>query len=149
MMNSIRFLVGIALLMMATGYLSAQSEQTVVTALERANEYEILRLNDGEKWSIDAEMINYIREGEAIFVKFIKSGSRDFKGLANKLSEANSNLILSCSMTGEAHNQLHLWLNPHLDLSRKLQDADEVNTALLIIRQIEHSFEVFNTYFKG
>lgn len=135
--------------MMATGYLSAQSEQTVVTALERANEYEILRLNDGEKWSIDAEMINYIREGEAIFVKFIKSGSRDFKGLANKLSEANSNLILSCSMTGEAHNQLHLWLNPHLDLSRKLQDADEVNTALLIIRQIEHSFEVFNTYFKG
>lgn len=135
--------------MMATGYLSAQSEQTVVTALERANEYEILRLNDGEKWSIDAEMINYIREGEAIFVKFIKSGSRDFKGLANKLSEANSNLILSCSMTGEAHNQLHLWLNPHLDLSRKLQDADEVNTALLVIRQIEHSFEVFNTYFEG
>lgn len=129
-------------------YTVAQSDRTVVTAIEHSNEYDMLRLNDGEKWSIDPEMIKHIREGEAVFESFVQSGSRDFQELADQLADANSNLIMSCSMTGEAHNQLHLWLHPHLELTQKLKEADDTRTALNIVRQIAHSYELFNNYFK-
>ncbi len=107
-----------------------------------------LRLNDGEKWKIDADMVKHIRIGEDLLNEFIKRSGTDYSRLAKELSESNNQLIFSCSMTGEAHDLLHKWLHPHLELTAMLQKADDPEAASKLVYKMKDSYENFNTYFQ-
>lgn len=107
-----------------------------------------LRLNEGEKWKIDSEMMKHIRMGEDLLNEFTKKSGTDYSRLANDLSESNNNLIFSCSMTGEAHDLLHKWLHPHLALTALLQKAENPEAASKLVNELKDSYKIFNTYFQ-
>lgn len=107
-----------------------------------------LILNDGEKWKIDAEMMKHIRIGEDLLNEYIKRSGTNYSRLANDLSESNNNLIYSCSMTGESHDQLHKWLHPHLELTALLQKAEDPESASKLVKELKDSYAIFNTYFQ-
>lgn len=109
---------------------------------------EVLSLNNGEKWEVNAEMTPHIIEAESVLTTYISAGNSDHVELANSLKSQNNKLIKSCTMKGASHDELHKWLNPHIVLIDKLAKEENSEEAVKIIAKLEKSFEQYNTYFK-
>jgi hypothetical protein len=122
----------------------AQSQSESITAYNAPE----LELNGGEKWQIDSEMMTHIRDSEEILRNFIRGNKQNYQALSKQLTDANTNLIMSCSMTGKAHDLLHKWLNPHLKLVSELEKAETDESAEVIVSQLTQSFDLFNRYFR-
>lgn len=105
-----------------------------------------LSLNDGEKWKVNEEMMPYILQSEEMIDDF---EGDDYVALADKLLELNNQLITSCTMSGPSHDELHKWLNPHIELFRDLKWRAEQEGAEVVFDEIEDSFDVFHEYFSS
>jgi hypothetical protein len=89
-------------------------------------------------------MMEHIRNMENDIVAFTNKSDKNYTQLASKL-KANLDLLTSnCTMKGQAHDELHKWLVPYIDLvdSLEKENTDEQ------FKAIQHSFETFNQYFK-
>jgi len=107
-----------------------------------------IELNNGEKWTVDKDMMVHIRNMEKDVVAFGKNTGKDYATLAKKLL-ANIDLLTSnCTMTGKAHDELHKWLLPYIDLVGELEAAKNEEEAAKFFGELEHSFHTFNEYFK-
>jgi len=107
-----------------------------------------ISLNNGEKWIVNAEMKPHIQEGKEILEAYQADGGSDYKALAEQLERANAELIKSCTMEGESHNQLHNWLLPHMKLITKLEESKSQEEAEKIIEELEESLETYEKYFE-
>jgi hypothetical protein len=107
-----------------------------------------LRLNNGEKWLVNSEMMVFVKSSENLVNRYDASGELDHRELAAKLNQNNNDLIENCTMDGEAHDELHKWLVPHLDLVEELMHTESEEEAKDIIHHLNLSFKTFNTYFK-
>jgi hypothetical protein len=109
---------------------------------------EEIKLNDGEKWEVNAEMRPFIEQGNVILTVYIASGDSDYQLLTKYLKTQNAELISSCTMKGESHDELHKWLPPHIALIEKLANSENAITANYYLEQLKTSFDTYNTYFK-
>lgn len=126
-------------------------EQTeTVTGKEHKHNAEIqaIELNNGEKWKVDANMITHIRNMENDVSSYTKVEQKDFKLLAEKLQSNIDLLTSNCTMKGKAHDELHKWLLPYIDLVKELSEAKDETDASKQFEKIQISFETFNKYFK-
>ncbi len=106
-----------------------------------------LELNNGEKWKIIESMMVYIRKMESDVAAFDKSEQKDYPVLVEKLKANIVLLTSSCTMEGKAHDALHEWLVPYIDLVNLLSEAKDKKEADLIFAKIQNSFKEFNLYF--
>lgn len=106
-----------------------------------------ISLNNGEKWPVNAEMKPFIEKGHEILAEYEATNGTDYKALANDLKEQNGQLIKSCTMKGEAHDELHKWLYPHMESISNLAKAQDANQAKEQISQLKKSFETYHKYF--
>ncbi len=107
-----------------------------------------IELNKGEKWKVDANMITHIRNMENDVISFAKDEQKDYKSLSNKL-QSNIDLLTSdCTMKGKAHDELHKWLLPYIDLVEAFSDAKDETEAEKQFQNIQISFTTFNQYFQ-
>ena len=79
---------------------------------------------------------------------YMQNKGTDFKSLATDLKSSDNRLISSCTMDGRSHEELHLWLAPHLNLVSKLSKAGSPEEAEKVIGQLGNSFATFNQYFE-
>ena len=115
----------------------------IKTEEHQHSDNEAIHLNDGEKWKVDDNMMEHIRNMENDIVAFTNKSDKNYTQLASKL-KANLDLLTSnCTMKGQAHDELHKWLVPYIDLvdSLEKENTDEQ------FKAIQHSFETFNQYF--
>lgn len=139
--------LGIALLLAACTQTpkSADNNKAVAPTQEKSAE---IRLNDGAKWKVSPEMKPYVAKGSELVNAYLSSNSRDYKTLATQLEEQNEKLIGSCSMTGEAHDELHKWLHPHLELVEALDDAENADAAQKTVEKLRESYGLYAAYFE-
>ncbi|MGM0478510.1 MAG: hypothetical protein ACQERC_04735 [Bacteroidota bacterium] len=104
-----------------------------------------ISLNDGEKWKVNEEMLPHIQKSEAVFESF---EGEDYNQLSKDMMQHTNNLIQSCTMDGDSHDELHKWLHPHLKLLKSLSSADAQKIKEEIIPAIEQSFNTFHKYFE-
>ena len=126
-------------------------EQTeTVTHEEHQHNAEIqnIELNNGEKWQVDANMITHIRNMENDVVSFAKVEQKDYKSLSEKLQSNIDLLTSNCTMKGKAHDELHKWLLPYIDLVKELSEAKNETEATKQFENIQISFTTFNQYFQ-
>lgn len=107
-----------------------------------------LVLNDGEKWAVNAEMKPHLEQGEKILHDYLAQKGADHKKLAADLKAQNDQLIKSCTMKGESHEELHKWLHPHIALVNKLAEETDPKQVESIVAQLEMSFETYQNYFQ-
>jgi hypothetical protein len=107
-----------------------------------------ISLNNGKKWTVNAEMKPHIEEANAILTQYMAGDETDYQALAQRLADQNTKLIKSCTMKGESHDELHKWLHPHMELIEQLAGADDLAAANPIIAQLESSFSTYHTYFE-
>ncbi|MFA7444735.1 MAG: hypothetical protein WCY89_02225 [Flavobacteriaceae bacterium] len=119
--------------------------QHQTTATEATQE---LRLDHGNKWQVNDQMKPYVEQGEQMVADYINSAATDYKNLAEQLKEQNSLLIKSCTMTGEAHDELHKWLHPHLDLVKELEAAPTAREATVVVEKLQASYTTYSGFFQ-
>ncbi|KAA3647553.1 MAG: hypothetical protein DWP98_09145 [Bacteroidetes bacterium] len=107
----------------------------------------IILLN-GEKWEIDKNMLDYIRKMEENIIDFKGTNSEEFNSLAKSIDKNTKNLVSNCSMTGQAHDELHKWLIPFLKITKEFKEAKSIDKQKQHLQEIQTAFLEFNTYFK-
>lgn len=105
-----------------------------------------LQLNKGEKWEVNNEMKPFITETETLLSNY-KPENGDYTILATNLNATNEKLVKSCTMTGVPHENLHIWLAPHMKEIEKLQKADKREDANKIVEELKESMEKYHLYF--
>ena len=126
-------------------------QQTETVANEEHHHYDEMQnivLNNGEKWKVDANMIIHIRNMENDITSFSKTDQKNYKSFAEKLQSNIDLLTSSCTMEGQAHDELHKWLLPYIDMVKELSDAKNETEAEKQFKNIQNSFKTFNQYFQ-
>jgi len=109
---------------------------------------EAIELDNGKKWVVVDEIMGYIKKMEDAVDAVESQDSIDYDVLTSEL-ESNVELLTSnCTMTGKAHDELHKWLLPYLDLVDELSNSKNDQEANAVLREIQTSFVTFNTYFQ-
>lgn len=142
-------LLGMVLLFGCNNQENPKNEIKVTKESEsQINEINELELNNGEKWSVNEEMKPHIEEGAIILEKYLASEGSDYNELATALSNQNNQLIKSCTMTGVAHDELHKWLHPHIQLINKLKETENHEDSKRVVMELEQSFKTYKKYFQ-
>ncbi|MCF8284171.1 MAG: hypothetical protein K9I48_04275 [Sphingobacteriales bacterium] len=128
---------------------SKEQTETVTHEEHQHNaEIQIIELNNGEKWKVDANMITHIRNMENDINSFANVKQKDFNSIAEKLQSNIDLLTSNCTMKGKAHDELHKWLLPYIDLAKELSEAKDETEASKRFENIQTSFTTFNQYFQ-
>ncbi|WP_051568619.1 hypothetical protein [Crocinitomix catalasitica] len=117
------------------------------TITENTNPHQLVSVGE-EKWIID--------EGMRVSVDTIKMELEAFNGesleeyavLSDELAYQTKSIITNCTMKGEAHDELHKWLIPFINLRKELIGINDVQEGAVIVEQLKTEIVVFETYFK-
>ncbi len=108
-----------------------------------------LALNDGEKWPVD----EHTRASAARIVEVLDDqrtiGSvEDARTLGTALDEELDTLVKGCTMTGAAHDQLHVFLVALFPKVEELQEGTDVERLGLVRGEIASLFEEYGDHFE-
>ncbi len=106
-----------------------------------------IRLNNSQKWVVNEEMKPFVMKGEELVNTYINKKQSDYKTLAKEIKVQNDQLIKSCTMDGESHDQLHKWLHPHLELTQKLEKSTDAAQAEMTVLELQKSYKQYHEYF--
>ena len=106
----------------------------------------MVELNNGERWEANIETTEGIADMHAHLVQY-HEGSMDAPALHGHLLNEFNTIFAKCTMTGEAHDQLHNYLIP---LKAQLQELENCRGEACdeIAGNIEKHLEEYDTYFQ-
>ncbi|HKK39870.1 MAG TPA: hypothetical protein VJ949_10665 [Cryomorphaceae bacterium] len=104
----------------------------------------MVQLNDGERWEANAATIEGIENLTEMVMTF-DAAEGDYDILQSKLREEFGLIFKNCTMKGEAHEQLHNYLLPLMELFGKLTLEDREDA----LAKIKEHLARFDTYFVG
>ncbi len=107
---------------------------------------EAIVLNDGQKWKVVPDMLQIIRNMEADIEAY--SDTTGFDILSKRLAKNIDSLTSNCTMTGQAHDELHKWLLPFIDLVNESKEEKTATEQAELLVRLKASYELFNTYFE-
>jgi hypothetical protein len=107
-----------------------------------------IKLNNGEKWKVDDHMMVHLRNMETAVAALKNPSLSECKELSKQLQSHLDLLTSNCTMKGQAHDELHKWLLPFLDLVDTFSKVTSEPDANSSFNEIEKSFLVFNQYFQ-
>ncbi|WP_372757163.1 hypothetical protein [Mariniflexile sp.] len=108
----------------------------------------ILELNNGNLWMANSETSEGIQKMTQLIVNFTdKENMEAYPELKGKLEATFGTIITKCTMTGEAHNQLHTYLLPMKPLFKDLAAEDLASRKSALEKLTKHLSE-YPAYFK-
>ncbi len=107
-----------------------------------------LELDHGKKWVMPPAMKARMTDIQTAVRALAAAPQPDHAALAEKIQHELGELAANCTMTGQAHDELHRWLMPFLGLSAEYVAAKDPAVQAEKYREIQRSLEVFNRYFK-
>lgn len=124
--------------------------ETEVSSVAQAHAHgdEEIQLNQGQKWKVDAEMLSIIRAMENDVASFKGSELAEYNSLSEKLKKNIDLLTSNCTMKGQAHDELHKWLLPYIDLVNAFSEAKSGADSEKLFQDVKNSFVTFNQYFQ-
>jgi hypothetical protein len=124
----------------------SKEEKTTEIKMEehQHSDSEAIQLNEGKKWKVDDNMMLHIRNMEKDVMNFNSENNKNYPLLANKLKSNIDLLTSNCTMKGEAHDELHKWLVPYIELVDEFSKEKSKNQFI----EIQESFKTFNQYFQ-
>lgn len=118
--------------------------ETTTEVEHHHDEHEAIVLNNDEKWKVDDNMMTHIRNMEKDVMAFADNSEKNYTDLASKLKTNLDLLTSNCTMKGQAHDELHKWLVPYMELVDNLEkESSEVQ-----FKAVQESFATFNQYFQ-
>ncbi|MEQ9063505.1 MAG: hypothetical protein RIE58_04980 [Vicingaceae bacterium] len=109
-------------------------------------EHGTLELDNGNKWPANVETTAGIAEMKYLLVEF-NDKPEQFSVLRGELDVIFTSILKQCTMTGEAHNQLHNYLLPLRDMFPSLESDDEM-MARNAFNKIDSHLNMYSDYFE-
>lgn len=106
-----------------------------------------VQTNNGQRWKANPETTAGIASMQAILAKYEgKTGDAAARtALQEELELAFQDIFKKCTMTGEAHEQLHNYLLPMKNMFEKIGSATESERAL---EQLKKHLAEYQNYFE-
>lgn len=129
-----------------TACTSHKHEQTTETAGEHVHTHDI-KLDNGKPWQANAETTNGIHAMQMLVNNFPDNADLSTSKVLKGELETEFNFIFEkCTMTGEAHEQLHAYLLPMKDMFARLDNADP-EVCKGAVQEIKAHLSMYSTYF--
>lgn len=130
-----------------------QTQQLEVTeeVTHHHDEGDSIEFNNGAKWKVVPDMMKHIRNMESDINRLAEAKNmelNDFNKLGVSLQKNIDLLTSNCTMEGKAHDELHKWLLPYIDMVDKLNKSKNNDEAIHNFEEIEASYKTFNIYFE-
>ncbi len=112
------------------------------------DEGEHLHLNDDQKWKVNPETTKGIENlMELVQTLDMESNHSEYLDLKEKLMDEVRLIFKECTMEGEAHDQLHIYLKGVIKRINKIDkgSSHQRYENLLVLEQVLYEF---NTYFE-
>ena len=126
---------------------ACSSEKKDSSAESTATNIYNIELDGDQKWKVDKVMLQHIRNIEEEINEFSEVGDQSYNNLAVSLDEHIQLLTSNCTMSGQAHDELHKWLLPFIDLVDELSKAGSTNEKADVYSRMTVSMVQFNIYF--
>lgn len=117
------------------------------TKIESHSDSEKLELNNGKKWKIVKPMFKFLEAINHEVKKFDNSKKKNYNALAKSLSTNIDSLLSNCSMKGKAHDELHKWLIPFMELVEEYESNERNQLEKFV--EIKNALAEFNNYFES
>jgi len=164
MRKAIKLILGIAVLVFAiscdsktgkihdnNGAEQTDEHQKEQPATKQTDEHagdEVLQLNNGNLWEANLETTEGINNMKLLIKSFSERDNMEaYATVKQNLKKEFGTIIAKCTMTGEAHNQLHKYLVPMKDLFDGLA-ASDLDTRKSSLNKINTHLEGYTKYFK-
>jgi len=106
-----------------------------------------VQLNNGEKWEANRETTEGIHRMEMLTSDFKGAGNaEEVLALKNQMEFEFNQILEQCTMTGEAHNQLHNYLIPLKAMINKI-DTGNAHEQEKNFREMQHYLEMYSSFF--
>lgn len=119
----------------------------VVMIQEDLNPHNLILLNN-QKWVIDEGMRVSIDSIQMEMDAFQGNDLESYQRLSVELEHHTKSIISSCTMKGQAHDELHKWLIPFIDLRKELGQISESTEGARIVTELNNELIIFKTYFE-
>lgn len=103
--------------------------------------YMKIELVNGERWQTNEDT----RQSIVNMLDIVRNFDGDYIGLNKSLEKEFQELFRKCTMTGEAHNQLHNYLFPLVEFFDALKEDE--SKAKDTLPKLEKHLRAFNLYF--
>lgn len=107
-----------------------------------------LVLNNGAKWKADSTTLLNVALLQKIVSDAKKESLENYLQTAADLTEGLNKMVRECKMKGADHEALHHWLEPLMEKTSALKNANSIDTAGLISGDIEKKINLFSQYFE-
>ncbi len=121
---------------------TTQTNQTTETEVHNHDDHEAVQLDNGKKWKVDDNMMVHINQMEKDIATL--NQPEDFEKLSENLNKNVDLLTANCTMKGQAHDELHKWLLPYIDLVNDFSKDKSAEN----LQKITASFASFKNYFE-
>lgn len=118
---------------------SANSEEKAINGLS---------LNHGKRWEMDKHTRIMSVKMNDTFFNSDHSTQASLNSLGIKLEKQLNELIAGCTMDGEAHNQLHLFLTDYIPTVQDLAKAKNLDMARRSAIKLKGYLEAYKKHFK-
>lgn len=106
-----------------------------------------LRLDQGRRWVVIPSMLVHLEAAELALASEPATSVAAHRRIGQKLDQSLKKLIASCTMTGPAHDQLHLWLVPFLQDAQGYLEESNPDQLEPRRRNLQRDFATFHRYF--
>jgi hypothetical protein len=103
----------------------------------------VVQLNNGERWQANPETLQGIGDMLEMTNAYITGRQTDVNLLKSELETRFKLIFTECTMTGEAHEQLHAYLIP---IKGMLEGLNQ-DTANDTVRELNEYLRTFDDYF--
>ena len=104
-------------------------------------------LNQGRRWPANPETTQSVKAMHALVRQFAAQPAPRSEEVAPQLSAAFQTIFQRCTMTGEAHEQLHVFLVPMAEQLKRLEHADAATTGR-VVRTLDTHLSQYSTFFE-
>lgn len=107
-----------------------------------------LTLNNGTKWKADSTTLLNVALLQKIITSTKKESLENYSQTAIGLQDGLNKMVGECKMKGADHEALHHWLEPLMEKTKELKNANSIETAGTIFGEIEKQINLFPQYFE-
>lgn len=128
-----------------------KSDTSVVAKAETEHEHdenEAIELDNGKKWKVDTNMMTHFQAMKIDIAAFKGKTTSEYEALAVNLKKNIDRLTSNCTMTGQAHDEVHKWLLPYIDLVDEFSESKSEAEFEKHYQELKSAYVTFDTYFE-
>lgn len=125
-----------------TGQNTEEEHHHTETTVENNHD---LTLDDGKKWQANTETTTGAKNMQQIIAKYSGEGNLPLTQLGDDLQKELNLIFDKCNMEGDAHDQLHNFLLPLIDMVDAIK-GQEVSASQL--KELQEHLDLYFEYFK-